>query len=205
AFMNVFAIESFMDELALAAGADPVAFRLRHLADARMRAVLRAAAEKADWQAGQLGGNGRGRGVALAQYKNRQTRTAVVVDLRAADGDVVLERVVIAADAGQIINPDGLSNQLEGGFVQAASQALYEQVTWDAGGVTSRDWDSYPILRFSHAPVIETVLLNRPNQPHVGGGEAAAGPAPAAIANALFAATGRRERRVPFLGGMVDG
>jgi CO/xanthine dehydrogenase Mo-binding subunit/aerobic-type carbon monoxide dehydrogenase small subunit (CoxS/CutS family) len=201
AFANVFAIESFMDELAQAAGADPVAFRLRHLVDERARTVIEAAAEKAGWQAGQESwGNGRGRGMAFAQYKNRQAYAAVVVDLRvdAASGRIHLERAVIAADAGQIINPDGLSNQLEGGFVQAASQTLREQVLWDQHGIVSLDWDTYPILRFPDAPRMETVLLNRPDQPHVGAGEAAQGPTPAAIANAVFAAIGVRLRQIPF-------
>jgi nicotinate dehydrogenase subunit B len=201
AFANVFAIESFMDELAHAAGADPVAFRLCHLDDPRARAVIAAAAEKAGWQPGVHGDvHGRGRGIAFAQYKNRQTYAAVIVDVSvdAATGEIHLERAIIAADAGQVVNPDGLSNQLEGGLVQAASMALYEQVMWEESGVTSRDWDSYPILRFPNAPVIETVLLNRPELPPVGAGEATMGPTPAAIANAIFAATGLRLRSIPF-------
>lgn len=200
AVANVFAIESFMDELAYAAGQDPVAFRLRHLADDRARAVIEAAAAKAGWQTGrQQLGHGRGRGIGFGQYKNRQAYTAVVVDLHVADdGQIHLERAVIAADAGQIVNPDGLSNQLEGGFIQAASLTLVEQVTWDENGITSRDWESYPILRFPQAPVIDTVLLNRPHLPFVGAGEAALGPTSAAIANAVFAATGQRWRDLPL-------
>jgi CO/xanthine dehydrogenase Mo-binding subunit len=201
AFANVFAIESFMDELAQSAGVDPVAFRLRHLADKRARAVIEAAAEKASWQPGsQRPGEGRGQGLAFAQYKNRQTYAAVVVDLHvnADRGTIRLERVVIAADAGQIINPDGLSNQLEGGFVQSASLTLMEQVLWDQEGILSHDWDSYPILRFPEAPVIEVVLLDRPHQPTIGAGEAIIGPTPAAIANAVFAAVGVRLRQIPF-------
>jgi CO/xanthine dehydrogenase Mo-binding subunit len=200
AVANVFAIESFMDELAHAAGQDPVAFRLRHLADVRARAVIEAAAVKAGWQSGgQQWGPGRGRGFGFAQYKNRQAFTAVVVDLHVDEGgQVQLERAVIAADAGQIVNPDGLSNQLEGGFIQAASLALYEQVTWDERGISSRDWQSYPILRFPQTPRIETVLLDRPHQPILGAGEASLGPTVAAIANALFAATGKRWRDLPL-------
>jgi CO/xanthine dehydrogenase Mo-binding subunit len=201
AYGNVFAIESFMDELARTIGADPVEFRLRHLADERARAVISAAAEKAGWQAGRrLQGEGRGRGIAFARYKNRQCYAAVVVELRVerASGQIRLERVVIAADAGQIINPDGLSNQLEGGVYQSASWTLKEQVTFDQSGVTSSDWESYPILTFPEAPVIETVLLNRPGQPHVGSGEATQGPTSAAIANAVFDAIGVRLRQVPF-------
>lgn len=214
AFANVFAIESFMDELAHAAGADPVAFRLRHLEDERARAVVEAAAEKAGWQAGGQaggrlgeGGDGRGRGVAFAQYKNQQTYAAVVVDVRVdgESGTIYLERAVIAADAGEVVNPDGLANQMEGGFVQAASQTLYEEVGWDEKGITSRDWDSYPILRFTAAPAVEVVLLNRPGEPPVGAGEAAQGPTPAAIANAVYAAAGIRLREMPFTPERVKG
>jgi CO/xanthine dehydrogenase Mo-binding subunit len=201
AYGNIFAIESFMDELAHAAGADPVEFRLRHLTGERARAVIAAAAEKAGWQAGQrLPGEGRGRGIAFAQYKNRQCYAAVVIELRVdrASGQIQLERAIIAADAGQIINPDGLSNQLEGGLYQSASWTLKERVRFDQTGITSIDWDSYPILTFPEAPVIETILLDRPDQPHLGGGEATQGPTSAAIANALFDATGLRLREVPF-------
>lgn len=201
AYANIFAIESFMDELAIAAGIGPVEFRLRHLVDKRARAVIEAAAQKAGWRDDQFAGSdGRGRGFAFAQYKNRQTYTAVVVDLAVdrSSGAIQLERAVIAADAGQIINPDGLSNQLEGGFVQAASWTLYEQVMFDERGISSTDWDSYPILRFSNAPAIETVLLNGPDRPHVGGGEASLGPTPAAIGNAIYQALGIRLRQVPF-------
>jgi len=201
AFANIFAIESYMDELAHAAGIDPLEFRLRYLADEQARAVLLAAAGKAGWSAAEpLAGANRGRGLAFAQYKNRQTYAAVVVELSVdeAGGEIHLERAVIAADAGQIINPDGLSNQLEGGFVQSASMTLYEQVRFDEGGVTSTDWESYPILRFPNAPLIETVLLNRPEQPLVGAGEASQGPTPAAIGNALFQAAGIRLREIPF-------
>jgi CO/xanthine dehydrogenase Mo-binding subunit/aerobic-type carbon monoxide dehydrogenase small subunit (CoxS/CutS family) len=206
AFANVFAIESFMDELAHAAGADPVAFRLRHLEDERARAVIEAAAEKAGWEAGQrLPGEGRGRGVAFAQYKNRQSYIALIVELRVNpdSGHVRLERAVIAADAGQIVNPDGLSNQLEGGSVQAASWTLKEQVAFDRDGVISVDWYSYPVLRFPEAPTVETVLLNRPGQPILGSGEAAPVPTGAAIANAIFDAVGVRLREIPFTPGRV--
>jgi len=184
-----------MDELAHAAGADPVEFRLRYLTDERARAVIEAAAEKAG-----LRSAGQGRGIAFARYKNRQSYVAVVVDLRVNrdSGHIRLERAVVAADAGQIVNPDGLSNQLEGAFVQSASWTLKERVAFDPQGVISVDWHSYPILRFRDAPEIATVLLNRPGQPYLGIGEGAQGPVPAAIANALFDATGVRLRRIPF-------
>lgn len=200
-YANVFAIESFMDELAHAAGADPAAFRLRHMDDERARAVIQAAADKAGWQPRQRpAGDGHGRGIAFARYKNRQCYAAVVVEVwvDTDSGQIHLERAVIAADAGQVVNPDGLSNQLEGGFVQAASWTLWEQVTHQREGITSLDWDSYPILRFSGAPVIETVILNRPGLPFLGGGEATQNPTPAAIANAVFDAVGLRLRDIPF-------
>ena len=201
AYANVFAIESFMDELARAAGADPGEFRRSPLTDERARAVINAAARKAGWRHGErLQGEGRGRGIAFAQYKNRQCYTAIVVELSVdrESGQISLERAVIAADAGQIVNPDGLSNQLEGGFLQSASWTLKEQVTFDKHGITSRDWDSYPVLRFPEAPAVETVLVDRPNTPFLGSGEGAQGPAPAAIANAVFDAVGIRLREIPF-------
>lgn len=200
AYANIFAIESFMDELAHACATDPVEFRLRHLEDERARAVIEAAAEKAAWQVDLPQGEDRGRGVAFARYKNRQCYVAVIVQLSVNrdSGQVLLERVTIAADAGQIVNPDGLSNQLEGAFIQSASWTLKEQVAFDAYGITSIDWYSYPILRFTEAPKIETVLLNRPGRPYLGSGEAAMGPAAAAIANAVFDALGIRLREIPF-------
>jgi len=201
AYANVFAIESFMDELAHAAGADPVEFRLRYLADERAQAVIEAAAEKAGWRPGKRSqGNDRGRGIAFARYKNRQSYVAVVVDLSVnrASGHIRLERAVVAVDAGQIVNPNGLSNQLEGMLIQSASWTLKEQVAFDRHGIISADWYSYPILRFRDAPEIETVLLNRPGQPYLGIGEGAQGPVPAAIANAAFDAVGIRLRQIPF-------
>ena len=201
AYANIFAIESFMDELAAAAGVDPVAFRLAHLRDERAKAVIQAAAAKAGWQSrSRPAGAGKGRGIAFAQYKNVQCYAAIVVDLRVdqSSGEIHLERAVIAADAGQIVNPDGLSNQLEGGFVQAASWTLAEEVIFDEQGIHSQDWDNYPLLRFSGVPVIETVLLNRPDLPFLGSGEATQNPTPAAIANAVYDAVGLRLRQIPF-------
>ena len=201
AYANVFAIESFMDELAAAAERDPLDFRLRHLGDERARAVLLAAADHVDWRSrGNSTSAGCGWGMALAQYKNLQCYTAIVVKLRVdrESGEIQFERAVIAADAGQVVNPDGLSNQLEGGFVQAASWTLHEAVTFDARGITSLDWESYPILSFPQAPVIETLILNRPEMPFLGAGEASQNPTPAAIANAIQDATGLRMREIPF-------
>lgn len=201
AYANVFAIESFMDELAVAVGSDPLEFRLRHLTDPRARAVLLAAAEKAGWTSrNEERLSGQGWGMALAQYKNLQTYCAIIVKLGVErdTGDLRFRRVIIAADAGQVVNPDGLSNQLEGGFVQAASWTLFESVQFDADGITSLDWESYPIMTFESAPVIETVILNRPEMPMLGAGEAAQNPTPAAIANAIYDAAGIRLRELPF-------
>jgi CO/xanthine dehydrogenase Mo-binding subunit len=198
AYANVFAIESFMDELALAGGRDPLAFRLAHLDDPRGREVLEAAAARAGWRIG--GGSGRGQGLAFARYKNAKCYAAVVVEVDADrdSGAIRLLRAVIAADAGEVVDPDGLVNQLEGGFVQAASWTLKEEVRFDATRITSRDWESYPILTFADIPEVETVLLDRPGAPFLGAGEATQGPTPAAIANAVAHATGLRLRRIPF-------
>jgi CO/xanthine dehydrogenase Mo-binding subunit len=200
AFGNVFAIESFLDELAAAAGQDPVAFRLRHLADPRARDVVSAAAERLGWRsAPRPGRSGRGHGMAVARYKNQKAWCAVAVELT-VDGSaaVRLDRAAIAADAGQIVDPDGLASQLEGGFVQAASWTLHERVTFDRMRVTSTDWQSYPILGFAEVPEVETVLLDRPGEPWLGAGEASQGPTAAAIANAIFDATGLRVRDLPL-------
>jgi nicotinate dehydrogenase subunit B len=200
-YANILAIESFVDELAAAAGADPVAFRLRYLADERARAVIQAAAGRLGWQPRpRPQGDGQGRGLAFARYKNRQCYVAVAVELSvdAASGLIRLERVVVAADAGQVVNPDGLSSQFEGGVLQGASWTLKEQVGFDRQGVYSTDWTSYPVLRLPETPAIETVLLNRPGQPYLGSGEASPMPTGAAIANAVFDAAGIRLRRVPF-------
>jgi CO/xanthine dehydrogenase Mo-binding subunit len=198
AYANVFAIESFMDELALAGGRDPLAFRLAHLDDPRGREVLQAAAARAGWRS--AGGNGRGQGLAFARYKNAKCYAAVVVDVEVdrASGAIRLLRAVIAADAGEVVDPDGLVNQLEGGFIQAASWTLREEVRFDTTRITSRDWESYPILGFAEIPEVETLVLDRPGAPFLGAGEATQGPTPAAIANAVAHATGLRLRRIPF-------
>lgn len=200
AFANIFAIESFVDELAWQANIDSLEFRLRNLSDQRAIAVLEAAAGQAGWPNAGSGEVDHGVGMAIAQYKNRASYVAVVVELSVNrnDGEINILRAVIAADAGQIVNPDGLSNQLEGGFLQAASMALQEEVRFDHRGVTSDDWESYPILRTTNAPIVETVLLNRPDKPFLGAGEGATGPTPAAIANAVFNAVGIRMRAIPF-------
>lgn len=206
AYANVYAIESFMDELAHAAGADPVEFRLRHLRDERAREVVLAAAQKAGWRSGPAVRDvGHGRGIAFAQYRNAKCYVAVVVDLdvNRTTGAIHLRKAVIAGDAGQVINPDGLANQLEGGFVQAASWTLKEQVRFDGARITSTDWRSYPTLTFDEVPEIETLVLNRPGMKSLGAGEAAQGPTPAAIANAIYNAVGIRLRETPFVAARV--
>jgi|TARA_Y100000310_G_scaffold330109_1_gene401196 CO/xanthine dehydrogenase Mo-binding subunit/aerobic-type carbon monoxide dehydrogenase small subunit (CoxS/CutS family) len=198
-YVNVFAIESFMDELAEDAGIDAVEFRLRNLADERARAVLEAVMEKGGWQ-GDDRTHGRGWGVALCQYKNLQCYSATYVVLRVdtGSGDVSIERAVLAADVGQIVNPDSARSQLEGTFTQSASWTLKEEVKFDEQGVTSVDWHTYPIARFRDGVSIETVLINRPGEPYLGLGEGAMGPVSAAIANAIFRAAAIRMRRLPF-------
>lgn len=202
AFANAFAIESFMDELALAANLDPLFFRLDHLDDARAQGVLERVARVAGWDR-ELdqpeGGLRRGRGIGFAQYKNQKCYAAVVAELTAnpETGVIELERLVIAADAGCIINPDGLSSQLEGGAVQGASWTLKEAVRLGPEGPAA-DWEGYPVLRFDEAPRVEVHLLGKPSDPPVGAGEATQGPTAAAIANALDDALGIRVRRLPL-------
>ncbi|MEQ8194729.1 MAG: molybdopterin-dependent oxidoreductase, partial [Rhodospirillales bacterium] len=173
---NVFAIESMMDILAEEAGIDPVEFRLKHLKDQRARAVIEAAAKKFGW--GSDTGDGTGHGFAFARYKNAKAYAAVAFELFVDDAaNVHLKRAVVGVDAGQVVDPEGLAAQMEGGVVQGASWTLYEQVTYDSGGVTSRDWESYPILRFDNVPAVETVIVPRPGERFLGSGEATQGPA----------------------------
>ena len=201
AWGNVFAIESFMDELAVAAKADPVDFRLKHLKNERAQAVIKLVAEKAGWKAGPaVRGDGKGRGFAFAQYKNIMGYTAIVVDVEVdrASGKISLKHGWIAGDSGQIINPDGLTNQLEGGFIQSASWTLKESVAYDGKRITSSDWSSYPILTFEEVPEIETFLIPRQDSQPLGSGEVTQGPTSAAIANAVYNAIGIRLREAPF-------
>ncbi len=200
AYANVFAIESFMDELAEAAGTDPVEFRLKHLTDPRARAVVEAAAKNAGWQSGAQGTGTQGRGIGFAQYKNHASYVAVVaeVEVDRSSGVVRVLRATCVADSGQVVNPDGLKNQMEGGIVQSTSWTLKEQVMFDRERITSRDWQSYPILTFPEVPEVEVTLIDRPGKPWLGAGEAAQGPTAAAIANAVAHATGARIRDLPL-------
>lgn len=196
ATVNVFAIESAMDELALAAGRDPVAYRLDHLADPRARAVLTAAAERAGW-AGWTPAESAGHGVAVARYKNSGAYCAVVAEVGATT-EVRVRRLTIAVDAGLIVNPDGAENQIEGGAIQATSWALKERVRFDDRRVTSDSWETYPILRFSEVPEVHVEFLPGGGNPSAGTGEAAQGPTVAAIANAVADALGVRVRTLPL-------
>jgi CO/xanthine dehydrogenase Mo-binding subunit len=198
AYLNVFAIESFMDELAEAAGADPVEFRLRHLQDERAKAVITLAAEKFGWASGK---RGEGRGFAFARYKNLGAYCAIALTLQVEHetGQIRLGRVVAAVDSGQEVNPDGIRLQIEGAIIQAASWTMYEQVHFDRKRILSTDWSRYPIMRFPAVPEsIAVHIVPRPGLPFLGTGEAGQGPTSAAIANAVKDAAGVRLREVPL-------
>ncbi len=197
ALPNVFAIECFMDELAERAGIDPLEYRLSLLSDTRARRVLENVAARCNWAARGPAGTGRGLGLGWARYKNRAAYAAVAVELE-VDQEVRLRRVWCAADAGLVINPDGGRNQLDGGIIQAASMVLKEQVKLDGKGIASLDWESYPILRFSEVPAIETEIIHAPELPTLGMGECTFGPTAAAIGNAVAHALGTRMRDMPF-------
>lgn len=196
-FANAFAIECFMDELAEAAGADPVEFRLRHLKDARAKAVIEKVAQMAAWKPKEKGDGERGRGIGFARYKNLAAYIAVIAEVKVEE-DVRLTKLWGAVDVGQAINPDGVINQIEGGMIQSASMALKERIDFDQATVTTRTWDEYPILRFTEVPDIEVALINRPEAPPVGAGEGTQGPVAAAIGNAIYNALGARLRDMPF-------
>jgi CO/xanthine dehydrogenase Mo-binding subunit len=201
AHMNVFVIESFMDELAQLVGQDPLAYRLAHLDDERGRRVLQTAAEAAGW--GQDTPEGVGRGMGFARYKDRGAYCAVVAEV-AAERDIRVRRLTIAVDVGRVVNPDGVRNQMEGGATQATSWTVKERVRFDRRRVTSDDWETYPILRFSEAPEIDVEIVSSLSSlssrcpPSVGAGEAAQGPTTAAIANAVADAIGVRVRHLPL-------
>jgi CO/xanthine dehydrogenase Mo-binding subunit len=201
AYHNVFSIESFMDELAGLAGDDPVEFRLKHLEDQRGRAVIEKAAQNFGWRSGQKAPQDRGFGFAFARYKNLAAYCAIAseVEVNRETGRPRLVRAVAAVDSGQVVNPDGLINQIEGAIVQSMSWTLYESVSFDDTRITSIDWQTYPILRFDAVPdSIEVHIIDRPGQPFLGSGETGQGPAAASIANAIANATGKRLRNLPL-------
>lgn len=199
AYANVFAIESFMDELAHVARADPVTFRLRQLQDERAKAVITRAAERFGWSSYTRAPH-RGRGMGFARYKNLASYCAVCLEVSVDPRTHTIQvlRAVMAADAGEVVSPDGLTNQLEGGLIQSLSWSLKEAVQYDAHRILSRDWSTYPILSFSEVPPVQVELIDRPGEPFLGAGEASQGPTAAALANAVFDATGLRVRELPL-------
>jgi CO/xanthine dehydrogenase Mo-binding subunit len=192
---NVFAIESFLDEIAAERGEDPVAFRLRHLTDERAKDVIRTAARGANWKPAPKPGTGYG--IGFARYKNTGAYCAAVAEIEGEE-DIRVKRLTIAVDVGEVINPDGVINQIEGGAIQATSWVLKERVRFDATRITSNSWTEYPILRFSEVPAVQVDIVQRPEIEPVGAGEAAHGPVTAAIANAVFDCLGVRVRDLPI-------
>ncbi len=214
ALPNSFAHDCMIDELAHAAGADPVDYRIRHLDDPRAIELIDATARHAGWQRGQPGSRGkpgaqgllRGRGVAYARYVHSRfpgfgaAWAAWVVDIEVdpASGCIAVRRVVVGQDTGMMVNPDGVRHQIHGNVIQTLSRSLLERVAFDDRGVASREWGGYPIIGFRDVPPIEVVLMPRQDEPPMGAGESASVPGPAALANALFDATGRRFYQAPF-------
>ena len=192
---NVFAIESFIDELASERGEDPLAFRLRHLRDSRAQDVIRSVAKRARWKPDTQ--TGRGYGIGFARYKNTGAYCAVIAEVEGAE-DIIVKRLTIAVDVGEAINPDGVLNQIEGGAIQATSWALKERVRFDRHRITSDTWSEYPIIRFSEVPEVQIELIQRPESEPLGAGEAAHGPVTAAIANAVYDALEIRVRDLPI-------
>lgn len=203
---NCFAVESFVDELAAAAGIDPVEMRLRGLKDPRGVELIKRTAAMMNWQSRPSpkvepnAAVARGRGIAYVHYKHTETYVAMGMEVAVerASGMIRVERVVCAHDCGQIINPDGVRAQVEGSILQTLSRVLMEEVKFDRSRVLSVDWASYPILKFSQAPKLDIALIDRPTEPPLGAGEAACTPVGAALANAVFDATGVRLRTIPF-------
>lgn len=201
---RTFASESAVDEMAANLGVDPVTFRLRHLTEQRIIDVLNAAVKQAKWEARASpmvtsgGPIVRGRGVAVADRGQTMTAAVAEVEVNRGSGKVTVKKVTLAQDCGLIVNPDGAKNQIEGNVIQGVSRTLFEEVKFDASGITSLDWLSYPVVRFPDVPEIDIVLVNRPEMPAMGSGEPSLVPVPAAIANAVFDATGARLREVPL-------
>ncbi len=202
AYANIFATESFMDELCEMAGKNPYEFRIMHLEDERAKDVIRKLHEITQREKTV---EGTGIGIAFSRYKNSASYCAVAakVAVDAKEGTVQVQKMWAAIDAGEVINTDGLKNQTEGGMIQSASWTLLEQVKFDDRHVTSTDWNSYPIFRFSDVPEVEVTVLNRPKEEPEGAGEAVQGPASAAIANAVYRACGKRIRDLPILPGKI--
>jgi len=192
---NVFAIESFLDEIATGRGEDPVAFRLRHLRDERAKDVIRAVAKRAKWKPEKR--IGIGYGMAFARYKNTGAYCAAVAEIESA-ADIRVRKLTLAVDVGEAINPDGVINQIEGGAIQATSWVLKERVRFSQERITSNSWTEYPILTFSETPQVVVEVIQRSEIDPVGAGEAAHGPVTAAIANAVFDCLRVRVRNLPI-------
>lgn len=199
AYANLFGIECFMDEISRELNENPVKFRLRHLSETRYRNVIEQAAKVSGWYSPK-GGPGKGRGFAFSRYENQSGIIAMVVyvDVDLDSGEVTIDKVVAIVDVGQAINPDGVANQIEGGIIQSFSWALMEEVSYNRDGITSLSWASYPILTLDQTPVMEIHVLDNPDEPTLGVGEIAQGPATAALANAIFDACGARVRELPL-------
>ncbi|MGA7795752.1 MAG: molybdopterin cofactor-binding domain-containing protein [Candidatus Acidiferrales bacterium] len=202
---RVFASESTIDEIAADLHMDPVQFRLRYLtSDKRVSDILVATAKKAGWtdhvsrSTPSTGTKVPGRGVAVANRANTMTAAVAEIEVDKSTGDVTVKKITLGHDCGLIVNPDGLKNQIEGNVLQAVSRALLEEVKFDSTGQKNLDWNSYPVIRFEQVPDVEIVLTNRPEMQPLGGGEPSIVPVTAAIANAIFDATGARLRQVPF-------
>ena len=202
---RVFASESTIDEIAADQHVDPVQFRLRYLtSDKRISEILVATAKKAGWtdrpSPAAASGEGKvaGRGVAVANRANTMTAAVAEIEVDKTTGEVTVKKITLGHDCGLIVNPDGLKNQIEGNVLQAVSRALLEEVQFDSTGQKNLDWDSYPVIRFEQIPDVEIVLIDRPDMQPLGGGEPSIVPVTAAIANAIYDATGARLRQVPF-------
>ena len=212
AVQGAFAFESFIDELAAATQSDPVEFRLRHMSDPRDREVLTTAARLADWtsRAGSAHAEGQnliGRGIAIVVYGDGPPRVAIAseIEIERATGKIAVRKVCASVDCGLIVNPDGLRAQVEGAITQGISRALLEEVNFDRRKVTSLDWIEYPILRFTQIPEFKIELIDRQDKPSTAAGEISTIPVAASIANAVFDATGKRLRQVPFTPERVKG
>ena len=196
-YANVFAAESFIDELAQAAGLDALEFRLRNLPDPRSRRVLESAARMARWRANAERGKGSAAGIGFCRYKNTAAYVAVIAEVE-VNREVRVRKVFCAVDAGLVINPDGVINQIEGGIIQSISWTLKEQVVFDRRRVVTSSWETYPILRFDEIPDVEVALIESDEPAPLGVGEAAQGPAAAAVGNAVASALDYRIRDLPI-------
>ena len=197
AHANVFAIESLMDELSDISGQDPLTFRLKHLSDPRARQVIQKVADMSNWHERGEAGSGTGYGMAYARYKNKAGYFALVAQVDVSER-VKVRKIWACVDAGQVVHPDGLRNQIEGGILQAISWSLHESVRWNEQGVSSHDWENYPILSFLDVPQLDIQLVEDPSNPYLGSGEVATGPCAGALGNAVAHALGVRARHLPL-------